>query len=417
MNKELLSKVSILYVEDQEDIKTFTSEILGSFVKNLYVAQNGLEGIEQFKKHKNEIDIIITDISMPKLDGLSMVKEIHKIDENITTIITTAYTDQEFFQESINLGITSYTLKPIDLYDLVNNIIKSLEIKFLKENILNENLLLNNEEKFSELIEKQDNAIIILDKEEKILKSNENFKNTFNENFSLDMLIEDNGYFSLSKVPSNKTWHEYLETLKEMDKVVKVENENKIKLFKIDIIKLEDETILLSFFDITKLSEKSNLLEYKSHHDNLTGLYNQNKFHKLYSVESKRARRYRKDLSFILFEISDIFDMKESLQEKIILNSCECINSNIREHDVNFKWDNNSFLVLTPETDLDGAINVAYKLEENLKELLEENSFKNKIFFGVTTLDNNDNEKLVISRLEKAVKTSKESKDSYVNYL
>jgi len=415
MNKELLAKITILYVEDQKEIKNFTTDILKTFVKNVVVASNGEEGLEKFKKN-SDIDLVIADINMPKMDGLTMSKEIKKINPSIPIIITTAHTDSNFLKESINLGIYSYTLKPIDLYDLVNNIIKSLESVFLKYELKNKNLQLTQNEEISELIEKQDSLIAIYDRHN-IINSNNSFNSFFKEDSIENSFIKENSYFSMDMVPSHLSWYEYIKDQDELQRVVKIDMNNEIKIFKIDIIFLDNsEYFLLSLFDISKLNEKSNLLDYKSNHDNTTGLYNINKFYKLFSVESKRARRYRKNLSIFLFDFDEIILKNDSLYDKIIIKIANLVNQNIREHDINFKWDNSSFMIMLPETDLDGALNVSYKLEESLKDFLENNNIKSKVYFGVTELTSEDNDTSIISRVKKALNNSKNNNEN-ISYL
>lgn len=417
MNKEFLEKLTILYVEDQEEIKNFTADILKNFVKKIFTAKNGLEGLEIFKKEQNSIDIIITDINMPKLDGLSMVSEIKSIKPKIPVVITTAHTDQEFFRKSINLDINSYTLKPIDLYDLVYNIIKSLEVTFLKNSLIELNLDLSNQNSVLELIEKQDSLIAVFDKN-KLLYSNSKFKDLFKEEFSFENFIIDSTYFSKNKVPQNEVWYKYINKLKELDRISKISIDEEINTFKIDTFSLDNSDIyLLSLFNVTKLYEKSNLFDYKAHHDNVTGLYNKNKFQKLFSVETKRARRYRKELSFIIFEFSNSLYTDEVILEKLLISIAEEVNENIREHDINFRWEETSFSIMLPETDLDGALNVAYKLEEKLNEFIRKNNLNNKFYFGITSLESDDNEKNVKDKLLKALNVSKKKSENRVNYV
>ena len=77
-NISILKNVTILYAEDEKDLREVTHQILKGFTKKQYVAQNGQEGLELFKKYENEIDLIITDVNMPILNGLDMIKEIKK---------------------------------------------------------------------------------------------------------------------------------------------------------------------------------------------------------------------------------------------------------------------------------------------------------------------------------------------------
>lgn len=107
-----LSKMSILYVEDNETIQMVFSNILKKFIKHLYIAKDGEEGLEKFKQ-KNP-DLIITDIQMPKMNGIEMIKNIRKKNKNIPIIITTAFNDINYAIEAIKLGVDSFFLKPID---------------------------------------------------------------------------------------------------------------------------------------------------------------------------------------------------------------------------------------------------------------------------------------------------------------
>jgi YesN/AraC family two-component response regulator len=115
-----LSKMSILYVEDDETIQMVFSNILKKFIKHLYIAKNGKEGLEKFKQ-KNP-DLIITDIQMPKMNGIEMIKNIRDENKTIPIIITTAFNDINYAIEAIKLGVDGFFLKPI------NDIKKYLDI-------------------------------------------------------------------------------------------------------------------------------------------------------------------------------------------------------------------------------------------------------------------------------------------------
>lgn len=77
MNKDIanLKDITVLYVEDEIDLRNLTSSVLKSFTKKQLIASNGKEGYELFLKYEMEIDLIITDINMPLLDGLEMIKK------------------------------------------------------------------------------------------------------------------------------------------------------------------------------------------------------------------------------------------------------------------------------------------------------------------------------------------------------
>jgi len=132
-NISILKNITILYAEDEKDLREVTHQILKGFTKKQYVAQNGQEGLELFKAHEKEIDLIITDVNMPILNGLDMVKEIKKINLNIPIIVATAFSNKEYLLEAIDIGIDKYVLKPIDIAKLLQVMSQSLIYHELKD--------------------------------------------------------------------------------------------------------------------------------------------------------------------------------------------------------------------------------------------------------------------------------------------
>ena len=145
--------ISILFVEDEELLRAIYERILDKFVSTLYVAENGKEGLELYKKHQP--DLIITDIMMPVMDGLEMVEHIRKDDNNVRLVILSAYGEAEYFMDAIKIGVNSFLLKPVEtkkLTSLVEELAKGIllerEVKEeeLKRKMAEENLKRLNEE-------------------------------------------------------------------------------------------------------------------------------------------------------------------------------------------------------------------------------------------------------------------------------
>ena len=120
--------LKILYVEDNQEARESTEIILEEFFKSIIVAVNGQDGLDKFKQNQENIDLIITDINMPKLNGLEMTKEIRKINNNIPILVLSAYNESGFFMESIKLGVEGYLLKPIDI-DQFLGVLEKITIK------------------------------------------------------------------------------------------------------------------------------------------------------------------------------------------------------------------------------------------------------------------------------------------------
>lgn len=130
--------ISILYVEDEENVRVMLSRFLQRFCSELYVAENGEEGVELYKEYQP--DIVISDIKMPKMNGLEMVQKIKDIDNSQLVLLLTAHSDSEYLFEAINLNVDGYILKPIDLdivHDKITQLIEIIEnqkaVEALKE--------------------------------------------------------------------------------------------------------------------------------------------------------------------------------------------------------------------------------------------------------------------------------------------
>ena len=103
IDKNLLKKFTLLYVEDDDVIRVELSQLLSNFFSMVHVAKNGKEGLLTFLENQDEIDLILTDLNMPELNGIEMVKKIRDFDTKIPVILATAYSDNEFLLDAIKL--------------------------------------------------------------------------------------------------------------------------------------------------------------------------------------------------------------------------------------------------------------------------------------------------------------------------
>lgn len=88
-------------------------------------AENGLEGIK--KVNELSLDLAIVDIKMPEMDGLQMIQELRRKNNECSFIVLTAYSDFKFAQKAIELGIDSYVLKPIEQNELIDKVVRVRE--------------------------------------------------------------------------------------------------------------------------------------------------------------------------------------------------------------------------------------------------------------------------------------------------
>jgi len=135
MNNDMsrLKDITVLYCEDEQYLRDVTKGILETFTKKQFIAEDGAIGLELFKKYEDEIDLIITDINMPNMNGLDMTKEIKAINPNIPIVVATAFSNSEYLLEAIELGVDKYVLKPINIKKLLDTMNQSLMYHELRD--------------------------------------------------------------------------------------------------------------------------------------------------------------------------------------------------------------------------------------------------------------------------------------------
>ena len=155
MLKNINKNIKILYVEDDEIARENGIEYLQNFFEQIYEASDAIKALQLYEKYQP--DIIITDIQMPKLNGLEFVERIRQKDKKTQIIIITAFCDKDYLLKAIELGLVKYLVKPVcekefeealflcvnSLQNNESNIIKLDENSYF--DIFNKNLLINEE--------------------------------------------------------------------------------------------------------------------------------------------------------------------------------------------------------------------------------------------------------------------------------
>ncbi len=112
----VLKSSTILLAEDEERVRESFKKVLLLYVSDVYTASDGEEAYEKYQELKP--DIIITDIKMPKLNGLEFIKKVRIKDDYTPIVVTSAYADQDLLLESIKLSLVEYVIKPMKEKDL-----------------------------------------------------------------------------------------------------------------------------------------------------------------------------------------------------------------------------------------------------------------------------------------------------------
>lgn len=153
MDNTKIDNISVLIAEDEEKLLKSMVEYLQLFFNNVYFAKDGIEALEIYQTKKP--DIIVADIHMPRLDGISMIEKIRQKDKKTKIIITTAHSDKEKLMQAIELHLVKYLVKPVQssqlkeiLLSLADELQEKDHLVYLKESFVwnrNSKKLLKNE--------------------------------------------------------------------------------------------------------------------------------------------------------------------------------------------------------------------------------------------------------------------------------
>jgi len=208
----------ILYVEDEEGIRNGMSKTLGYFCDELLIATDGLEGLKAFKEHRPHL--VISDIKMPNMSGIEMVRAIKEINPEQYVIFTTAHSESSYFMEAINLQVDGYILKPVDLGKLEAKINSIKELIKLKKDFSTQQVITN------EIATLQDNMLVVLNESNKPIFLNDKFLNylliekveQFTDKYDClsDIFLEA----SFSNLSKSNLWLEEIENISDEKRIV-----------------------------------------------------------------------------------------------------------------------------------------------------------------------------------------------------
>jgi DNA-binding response OmpR family regulator len=144
MNENLLEElknIPILCVEDEDGIRKVIVDTLKYYFNDVYEASNACDAYEIYEEYKPKI--IISDIQMKKVNGIEFVKKIRKNDQNTTIIMLTAYSNEEYLMDLINLNINHYILKPLNHKKLIEALGKYIDKNLNQKLCLKDELFLD----------------------------------------------------------------------------------------------------------------------------------------------------------------------------------------------------------------------------------------------------------------------------------
>ncbi len=128
------SSLNILVVDDDPEIVEILEDLLGSLGYGVKTAANGALALEQMLEQ--EFDLLLTDINMPVMDGMELIRRVKELDSAPVIIVITAYASMQTAIDAIKLGVYDYITKPFEFEIVANVVEKALERQFLqRENV------------------------------------------------------------------------------------------------------------------------------------------------------------------------------------------------------------------------------------------------------------------------------------------
>ncbi|MBR3661063.1 MAG: sporulation transcription factor Spo0A [Bacilli bacterium] len=133
-----MKKIRVLMIDDNKQLVDMVKEYFSSHavISLDLVANDGVEGLEVINKHKDEFDLVLLDLIMPKKDGVSLLGEIKDIKNFPKIIVLTSYNTPDIIRKVSSMGVNYFMLKPFELPELERKILESMdEIKSGPKNI------------------------------------------------------------------------------------------------------------------------------------------------------------------------------------------------------------------------------------------------------------------------------------------
>ena len=415
--KNLLKQINLLYVEDDSMIRSIFEKRLGKRVRKLFVGQNGAEGLELFEKEP--IDIILTDINMPIMNGLEMIEKIRAKKPKIPIIIMSAHQESHYLLDAIDLNVTGYLTKPIDSGKLDEMLeMQARTILFEKECAQQYAML-------QKIIDTDPNMIIIRDREQ-IHYANKTFLEFFASRDLEDFytihrslpstFVKNKNFLHPELCKPGESFIDLLLRTPHHERVVSMLDIRsftpKTFLIKISVLDEIQGTYLWNFIDITDMTLEKIRMEDIAYHDKLTGAYNRQKMDEIIHYEMLQQKRYHTPLSFAILDIDHFKRINDTyghrMGDEILKLFAQTIEKNLRKTDTFARWGGEEFVILLTQTDLRQAEIAMEKLRSAIEETRHPVADQITASFGITQICETDTFDEVYNRADTALYEAKE---------
>ena len=379
-------KNQILIIDDEKMIREGLKKLLILDDYEVFLGEDGIHGLEVLEKEKNNIQVVILDVKMPRMDGMEVLQIIKKNYPEIEVIISTGHGAIETAIQALRFGAFDYTNKPIEYDELALIIMRALDKqKVVREKLEAEEALRLSEEKYRTVVEQANDGIAIISQGIFQYASPPLGKMlgcTVSE-------LEGNLVVNSISPDNISVFEDYMDSGLTGKSEIVFLNKNKEKIY----VELSSgsiryrgqEAYLVMFRDVTERKQSEEKIRYLSFHDSLTGLYN-----RAYFEEEMKRLDTRRQLPISII-VGDVNGLKLSNDafghhtgDELLKVAAECIKKSCRKEDIISRWGGDEFLILLPtvtETDVQRVCDRIMNECENYDEL----PFKISISLGDAT--------------------------------
>ena len=374
MNYDVLKKISVLYVEDDEFVAEATYDYLKEYCDEVYMAHNGKDGLELYYTKKP--DVIITDIAMPVMDGLKMSGKIRESDHDTPIIINSAFSDVHLFIEAINNDVNDYILKPTNTEKLIESLYKNAKYTLMARAI-------NSHQKMMQsILDEINDPIFLLELDYSISIINKTAQKMLNEHKCFDN----------SNVSKEELFYKAIkEKTIQKEEIICKDTFKKTHYFEI-LYKpiLENEkvySVLKILHDITEHKILENELSHKANHDKLTNLPNRASLYELMNEEIKNNKNFA--LFFIDLDnfksVNDTYG--HDIGDNLLIDVSKRIKRVLKESDFVARLGGDEFCVVIKNiSDRDIIAKIAQKINKTISTpfILNEQKINTTCSIGIS---------------------------------
>ena len=410
---EILSRITLLFVEDESVTRIHLSKVLSRMVGEVIAAKDGSEGLRLFREKRP--DMVLTDINMPGLNGLDMAAIIKSESPETPVIALTAHDEEHYLHKAIEVGLDGYVGKPIDLDALTPVIFKNARMVLQRKQDearaqlvsylldINPHLIVSCARGVVDYANKTFLQHLGHDSLESLLEGTSGKLSEVHVAGSRYKVKDSSWISKLRKVPGD--YHRACFSAEGQECSAG-------GTFWVSSRHFPDlDRDIVTFTDITPLERERAQLLYRATTDNLTGVFNRYKLSEYINAECVRFRRYRTPLCLIMFDIDHFKNINDTHGhaegDRVLVELSGMIMRSIRDTDSLGRWGGEEFIILSPHTSRDEAV----EFSERLRRSIESNAFQSvgrvTCSFGVAEIVEGESVDSLLSRVDNALYKAK----------